>query len=191
MKNILFILIVLFACSSPRKSNKKTEGPKPEQDTTELVSLFDTAGGQTILEKNAISKAQKPIGIQEVGGERCDTKTLLYIHQSIDKLTEEAVSKFLDTFSEDCNNAEYTAWSNQLLFDIIDKDVDLYMKVMQSKESDKIHIIMDELSNPLLDYDYQLFYDRIKKSNASKNIKTYHMKALVEAAEKAGVILKK
>lgn len=66
---------------------------------------------------------------------KCNTEILLKVYQNKDSLDEETLHQFFLTFGEECiNNAEYSEWSNELLFDILQlypAQIIIFLKTMK------------------------------------------------------------
>jgi hypothetical protein len=78
---------------------------------------------------------------------------LVRTSERIEKLKQEEIRDFLLTFGQECrNNVEYSQWSNELLFSMLDKHTDLVLKTIE-KEEKKIEMneILDDLSSPIND----------------------------------------
>lgn len=85
--------------------------------------------------------------------EKCDGTVLLSTSEKIGKLNQEEIRDFLLTFGKDCRaNAEFSQWSNELLFSVLDNQTDLTLKTIE-KEEKKIEMdeILDDLSSPISD----------------------------------------
>src|SRR5688572_5499786 len=81
------------------------------------------------------------------GTKKCDGSVLLSTSKKIGKLTQNEITDFLLTFGQECrNNAEYSEWSNELLFKTLDNQTELTLKTIE-KEEKKIEIkeILEDL----------------------------------------------
>ncbi|PKQ60244.1 hypothetical protein BZG02_20070 [Labilibaculum filiforme] len=120
--------------------------------------------------------------------EKCDTDKLLVIHENIDSLSIQMVEDFLYTFDESCkNNAEYSQWSKELLYKVIDKRTDLFFKALLSENITNDSCILKSFSSPLLDYNFQKFYDKIKVTKTNSSVRNSYLNALVELAKDEGL----
>ncbi|WP_145957547.1 peptidyl-tRNA hydrolase [Labilibaculum antarcticum] len=116
--------------------------------------------------------------------EKCNIDKLLVIHDNIDSLSFQMVEDFLYTFDEACkNNVEYSQWSNELLYKVIDKRTKLYFKVLQSENITNDSCILKSFRAPLLDYNYQKLYDKIKGIKTSESARNSYLNALSEIAK--------
>ncbi len=184
-------LLVFISCTGPKPlAEEPNGGGESATDSTksslaELLIDEEEEQRRTELRKQATQTRRGPrLEAVDVTGEPCDSKTLLYVSENLDSLTEEGIIKFLNTFSEECrNNAEFSEWSNELLFDVMMSDVDLYMKAWLTRGLENIDLIMEEIKYPIVDVLYQSLYDSIRVSNASKDLIDYHLEALVFAAK--------
>jgi hypothetical protein len=84
---------------------------------------------------------------------KCDNSILLSTSQKIGKLDQKEITNFLLTFGQECrNNVEYSEWSNELLFSLLDKQTDLAVKTMEKEEKRfEMEEIFDDLSSPIHD----------------------------------------
>jgi len=120
--------------------------------------------------------------------EKCDINKLLIIHENMDNLTFQMIEDFLFTFDESCeNNVEYSEWSTELLFKVIDKWTNLYFKVLTSEKITNDNCILKTFSDPLLDYNFQKIYDKIKVVETVENIKSCYLNVLIEIAKNDGL----
>lgn len=109
----------------------------------------------------------------------------------MDELTYDLVLKFACSFDSSCrNNAEFSEISNDLLFQIMDKDINLLNKALHDLGFDKVLIICDEIEHPLKDYNYADLYQKVKNSDAPKDMIEEQTRALEKAAAKDGIVLK-
>lgn len=71
---------------------------------------------------------------------KCDKSVLVSISERSGKLSESEISNFLHTFGKACrNNVEYSEWSNELLFSILDNQTVLTLTTIE-KEKMKIEL---------------------------------------------------
>lgn len=85
--------------------------------------------------------------------EKCDGAILLRTSERIGKLKQDEIRDFLLTFGPECkNNVEYSEWSNELLFSLLDKQTELTLKTIE-KEERKIEMneILNDLNSPIND----------------------------------------
>jgi len=110
----------------------------------------------------------------------------------MDELAYDVVLRFACSFDSSCkNNAEFAEWSNDLLFQIMDKDINLLNKALHDLGFDKVLVICEEIAHPLKDYNYVDLYSKVKNSDAPKDMIDEQTRALEKAAEKDGIVLKK
>src|SRR5690606_24655698 len=103
----------------------------------------------------------------------CDGTVLSTIADKIGKAKQKEIADFLLTFGEECrNNIEYSEWSNELLFVLLDKQTELTIKTIE-KEEKKLEMvaILEDLSSPLLDPDIKNIISRIEKVKIKKELK--------------------
>lgn len=67
--------------------------------------------------------------------EKCDSKVLVFTSKKIETLTQKELTDFLLTFGLECrNNVEFSEWSNELLFRILEKQTELTVKTIEREE---------------------------------------------------------
>jgi hypothetical protein len=85
--------------------------------------------------------------------QKCDVTILRMISMDIGELNRDEIRNFLLTFGKECrNNVEYSEWSNELLFSLLDKQTELTLRTIE-KERNNIEIeeILGELGSPVHD----------------------------------------
>ncbi len=122
---------------------------------------------------------------------KCDIEKVKIADSLLDNLTFEIVRDFLCTFDTSCkNNAEFSEWSNEVLFEVLEKSPSIYFKVI-AKGQVNSKILLEEVQNPIHEFDYQKIYDKIKATNARATIKSQYLNALIVAADKEKLKIKK
>jgi len=116
---------------------------------------------------------------------KCDIETVKLINDNLNDLTLELVINFLCTFDSTCNNnIEYTQWSNETLFFLIQTNPNLFMDAFSIEKTNHSYIIQ-EIQNPVQDViNLQQTYDTIKEYKGNSKIKNQLLKALIIAAKK-------
>lgn len=94
---------------------------------------------------------------------KCNTNLVLNIHENLDSLTVKEIINFLKVFSIKCrNNVEFSEFSNEVLFEVMDRQPDNFIKAICETQSDiDYQIIYDEIKSPLHDL---IPLDKIKQS---------------------------
>jgi hypothetical protein len=175
MRNIgfIFILFLFFINCQSNKQIEKRFDPNVsivEKDTIEISHQVES------FSDNKVTETTSDV--------LCDIETVLYVSQNLENLTKNDIIKFLNVFGHACkNNVEFLQFSNETLFKLIQKDVNLYMSAWKERGISEIELVMNEIKYPLLDYNYQRIYDSIKVSNAPKDLIKYHLEALRDAAK--------
>jgi hypothetical protein len=123
--------------------------------------------------------------------QKCDIEKLKVVHENLTSLTFKIVSDFVCTFDTSCkNNTEYTEWSNELLFKVLDKSPILIIEVMSDGQVNS-DIILKEIENPVLDINFQNLYDKVKFAGGVLAIRTKFLTAILTAAKNSGQKIKK
>ena len=123
---------------------------------------------------------------------KCDLEKVRIVNQYLDSLTDQMLSEFLCTFDNSCkNNVEYSEFSNETLFAVLEKAPTLFFQVLTTRQIDH-KIILKEIENPINDLiNLQAVYDKTKLATTKTKLKTNYLNALILAAEKSGQKLKK
>lgn len=117
---------------------------------------------------------------------KCDLEKVKIVNEHIDSLTFEIVSDFICTYNDSCkNNAEFSEWFNETLFKILDKSPNLFISVIIKEQLDYC-FLLEEVENPILDFDFQEIYNKLKLVPTSNNIKSKFLVALKTGAKKNG-----
>jgi len=120
--------------------------------------------------------------------EKCDIEKVKTINDNLDNLTFEMLDEFLCTFDKSCeNNVEFSEWSNEMLFKVLDKSTELYFKVLTNGKIENAEIILEEIKNPIVEIDYQKIYDNIKRVDTQEKLKKEYLRILKITAEKGGI----
>ena len=101
---------------------------------------------------------------------KCSVKPILKLVETIENPSEETINCFLNTFDTECsNNAEYSQWSNEVLYDLLEKHPDKLITALESnKEIDKTEII-NEIKGPILDENYDLILENLSQLDRSNS----------------------
>ena len=113
---------------------------------------------------------------------RCNRNALLEFYNNLDSLSYQTADKFLLTFDESCvNNAEYSEWSNELLYKFLENNPSMLIEILLKEKPFKRNYIYKNLTQPIHDgVDLKMIYSRVEKVNMNnevtmnilKNIKT-------------------
>ena len=123
--------------------------------------------------------------------EKCDIEKVKIVNENLDRLTDQMVREFLCTFDNSCNdNAEYSEYSNETFFAVLEKNATLFFQVITKDKLDN-KVFLKEIESPVNDsIDLQTIYDKIKLIPGKTNLKNQYLNALILAAEKGGQKLK-
>lgn len=118
---------------------------------------------------------------QEPHSEKCDISVILEMHENLENISEDLMLNFLKTFGQECkSNVEFSEFSNETLFEVIQKQPKLFGETIDKNKSDlEFDSILFALENPLHDLiDLNLTKKRISESEINKEIKEKLLKAL-------------
>jgi hypothetical protein len=115
---------------------------------------------------------------------KCNTEIVLETYKNIDNISEDLMLRFLKTFGVECkNNVEFSEFSNETLFKVIQNEPELFIKVIE-KNQDQIDfgIIVSELKSPLHDLiDLELTINKIADTKTSPSLKSQMILAINSA----------
>lgn len=118
---------------------------------------------------------------------KCDIVTLTKISKNIDQLNLEIVKEFVCSFDSSCNsNIEYSEWSNELLFQVMNNDIDLLNKAIHELGYNYVKFVASKIEFPIHEFDYQKLYSIVKNSWGPKDIVESELQAIELAASRAG-----
>ena len=103
------------------------------------------------------------------------------MHENLENISEDLMFRFLQTFGSECkNNVEFSEFSNETLFKVIQKQPELFGETLDKNKSDiEFDSILFELENPLHDLiDLDLTKERISELEINKETKEKLLKAL-------------
>jgi hypothetical protein len=118
---------------------------------------------------------------------KCDGTILLLTSKKMGRLTQKEITDFLLTFGQECrNNVEYSEWSNELLFLVLDKQTDLTVRTIEKEEKRlELEVILDDLSEPLLDPNIRGLITKVDIVKIKKELKDKIIASLKTADGKA------
>lgn len=119
---------------------------------------------------------------------KCDVDLLGRIEVNVQGLTKKEIKDFLYTFDPSCaSNAEYSEFSNELLFEVLYEQTSVVIKLLESEKS-KIDIdtILNDLSAPINDaLDVDLVLARVIRTKDNGTMKTLIIQRLKDAQAKS------
>jgi len=127
----------------------------------------------------------------QMDSKKCDIEKVKAVHENIDNLSDKMVEDFLRTFDISCEtNIEFSQWSNEMLYKLLDKDPGLVFKVLEQGQWN-MEILLNEIKNPIHDFDYQKIYDKISNTATKSEFQKRILKAIEIVADKEGFKIKK
>lgn len=116
---------------------------------------------------------------------KCDLNQLKFIQENIENLTSDDVESYFCSFDNKCKiNSEYSEWNNEVLFKIIENQPNLFLKVLQNQTKEKQSLIFKEIENPVQELNYQILYERIKKTVSNKILKEKVLNSIEKSESK-------
>lgn len=131
-------------------------------------------------------KAQK---VSSMDCEKCDiSKVTAVYNKQKESITYNDVKAFLCTFDESCkNNAEYSEFSNEVLYDLLEKKPETVIDVLAKEKTIKSKYIYEIVASPINDsFDLKKIYTEIEKIGAGdSNVKSRLLTSLKMAIDKS------
>jgi hypothetical protein len=116
--------------------------------------------------------------------DKCNIDKVKAVNDHLNSLTFQIVSDFLCTFDSTCiNNVEYSEWSNETLFKVLEKSPTIFFKVLARGQVDN-KLLLWEIANPIHEFDLQKIYNKVESASAPTDIKSKYLKALLLLADK-------
>lgn len=118
---------------------------------------------------------------------KCNIEIVLEMSENIGYSNNRLIVKFLQSFGKECeNNVEYSEFSNEVLWKLIQSQPEQFCKVLDKhKDSIDINYIIKKIENPLFDLvDLENTKEIIAKSINDKSLKIKLQTALDKAIEK-------
>lgn len=105
--------------------------------------------------------------------EKCDGKILSLISHKMGKLTQKEITDFLLTFGPECrDNAEYSEWSNELLFDVLSMQTELTLRTIEKEEKNiQLKTILEDLEEPIVDNEVKSLIVKVDKVKFNDRLK--------------------
>ncbi len=142
MKAFSYILTFFFltSCFEPRVKKVSDNIPVESDTATKQLSPNDRTPKESELDKTDMSYVNY----------WCTTDILRKTEKNIDNLDIALIADFLATFHASCNdNAEYSEWSNELLFKVIGKKPNRFLELISKNSSLSREHIIEELKSPI------------------------------------------
>lgn len=112
----------------------------------------------------------------------CDIKVIKAAKKKLHALSYQDIYNLLCTFSKECSdNAEYTEFSNAILFNVISRYPRPLIEILTNNPTLDHDYIYAQLASPILDYDYQAIISVVKKVKNSDECKNRIILALEKA----------
>jgi hypothetical protein len=104
---------------------------------------------------------------------KCDTNTLEEIEDKIGMLPQAKISEFLVNIGECRSNVEYRKKSNQLLFEVLDKQTQTTVNAMQQERS---KLDMEAIANAISSFqvvftEIDALIDKVKQTKCDEEIR--------------------
>lgn len=190
MKQTLYLIAFIFLLSCGQSQDKKEAFDKEEQanNQKEIADLlFDSLDHVTIKEEEKQKEKEKQIfqqkfilNLDTIKSFNCNISVLAHISTRIDSLTSKEITYFLRTIRRECsNNAEFSQFSSELIFKILEKHPKAAITALTTKGSEiEFSYIYDKLTSPVHDL---IPLDKIEKEINSLSFKSERMDSIKSA----------
>lgn len=118
---------------------------------------------------------------------KCDNKVLLETSKRVGALNQKEITDFLLTLGHQCRHSiEFSEWSNELLFNILDKQTELALTTLDKKQGEmETKTILGILSSPIADnVNILSLIDKIEKVTFNDILKAHIIANLTLANNK-------
>jgi hypothetical protein len=117
---------------------------------------------------------------------KCDGKVLSSTSDKLGKLSQKEIADFLLTFGAECrDNAEFSEWSNELLFDILGGQTELTLRTIEKEVKNiQLKIILDDLEEPIVDNEVKGLIAKVEKVKFDDQLKAEIIRRLKIADSK-------
>ena len=130
--------------------------------------------------------------LAQIECEKCDIEKVKTVNENIGDLTFKIVEEFLCTFDDSCGaNIEFSQWSNEMFYKLLDIDPNLVFRVLESGQADNMEILLDEIENPIHEFNFENIYAKISNVETTLEFKEKLMKSIELAADKEGLKIEK
>ena len=137
----IILLLLLDSCGQPTQNKNGN-------------SVSQIASEEVAVEESNEVQSESQEDIEETNlDQKCNGAYVLTIKMNEDNLDTSMISNLLRTIDESCrNNAEFSEFSNEMLFKVIEKRLDLFCESYQrlANEIDTAYILFN-LRNPIHD----------------------------------------
>jgi hypothetical protein len=141
IKNHLLLLLIIIMTFSLLECKNRNLAHKGDLKAVEMITSRDSM------------KSEKAIKTTDSVIFKCNENIVLKVHEKLDSLTVKDIADFLKVFSIKCkNNVEFSEFSNEVLFEVIDKQPTNFIKaICETNDEVEYQIIYDELKSPIHD----------------------------------------
>ena len=155
-----------------------------------LIDSCDIPDNRTQIEAETTGTANNIRGPSNPPDLKCNIQKVADAESQMDSLTFSIVQDFLLTFDTTCiNNVEYSEWSNEVLFNVLTKNPELFFEVISAAKIDN-KAILHELRTPIRDLiDLSETYERVDKIPLPIELKKKYLTAICIAAKETGQTL--
>ncbi len=164
-------LFSICSCNNASTNNTSVGNTKKEQ----LVV------SQPIVEGNSLVKDSI---VQLTDSLKCNITIVRKTDDRIDELSPSEIKMFLYSFSKECSkNIEYTEYSNEVLFKVIELYPSQVMDCIKLNSDIEFEYILSELSSPLLDINGKKLITKVQQAEGESAIKSKIIESLKKAME--------
>ena len=112
----------------------------------------------------------------------CDIETVVITDKNIETLNPDQANLFLCSMKKECStNVEFTEYSNEVLFKLIDHRTQLFIDAFANVQPKEREYLLEAIANSILDYDRKELILKVEKAEGSSGLKTALLNALRKA----------
>ena len=147
----IFYLVILLNISCVEKHQSQS---KVQQEVKDTIDILDTI--QIVVkskkEKTIKSTKKNTNTLPSQENKKCNLETLARLYKNIDSPSRDMIEEFLLTFDSTCkSNVEYTEFSNELLFLVLNSAPEKTIEILAKNGDLDTTTIFNSLQSPIDD----------------------------------------
>lgn len=117
--------------------------------------------------------------------EKCEIKKVKAVAENINSLTYELTKDFFCTFDKSCQkNTEYSEWSNEIIFELLDNNANLFLTVLETESVETQQMLIEEIETPIHEFDLKRIHRRVETTKFEGTLKKEVLDAISIAKKK-------
>ena len=186
----LLLLLLFPGCNRSSENQEENTTAETPLDSgskmpEEMVVKIPKKNSSRYTDKVISSTTRSHLDLDQVEIFTCNISVVLHVNMNMDSLTTKDIDAFFRTFDQSCrDNVEFSEFSNETLFMLLENYPGEALRVLQEHGSDfDLKTIYEEIRSPLLD---QIPINQINKAIINQKLKgpvIDSVKAALEVAD--------